>query len=174
MSANKLESRSAAAPQTTFTTRRVARTCHNADCGKNPYFGWHGEKAIFCVAHKEPGELNSECGALELLSLCSSSSTMQLASSWMVVLYSHLVSRCGHDLSPNKCRIRVPHYEIRQSLLHNSSPSHCAQGRQTWVDSGNGLVQSRFGSTHACCTTSGHSQTTQLGLAHGSHAIMPL
>lgn len=43
------------AAQGTFT-RRVARTCHNADCGKNPYFGWHGEKAIFCVAHKEPGE----------------------------------------------------------------------------------------------------------------------
>lgn len=37
--------------------RRVARTCRHPDCGKNPYFGWYGQKAIFCVAHKEEGEL---------------------------------------------------------------------------------------------------------------------
>lgn len=36
--------------------RRITRTCQHDDCGKNPYFGWHGERAIYCVAHKEPGE----------------------------------------------------------------------------------------------------------------------
>ena len=38
------------------TARRVGRTCRNPACSKNPYFGWHGEKAIYCVTHKEPGE----------------------------------------------------------------------------------------------------------------------
>lgn len=44
--------------QAATSAKRVARTCHNPDCSKNPYFGWHGGKAISCVAHKEPGELH--------------------------------------------------------------------------------------------------------------------
>eukprot|EP00903_Cladosiphon_okamuranus_P016086 g14850.t1 len=34
---------------------RTTRTCNNPTCNKNPYFGWHGEKAVFCVSHKTVG-----------------------------------------------------------------------------------------------------------------------
>lgn len=40
------------------TSRRVTRTCQHDNCGKNPYFGWHGGKAIYCVAHKEAGKFS--------------------------------------------------------------------------------------------------------------------
>ncbi|CAM9375432.1 unnamed protein product [Ectocarpus sp. 12 AP-2014] len=31
------------------------RVCSHPECTKSPYFGWHGESAVSCVAHKEPG-----------------------------------------------------------------------------------------------------------------------
>lgn len=50
--------------------RRITRTCQHDDCGKNPYFGWHGERAIYCVAHKEQGKkriCGCWLGSLQLL-----------------------------------------------------------------------------------------------------------
>lgn len=69
MSASKAQSRSNGTTRGTPTRTRVARTCYDAHCGKNPYFGWHGGKAIFCVSHKDPGELRVECRFLA--SCCS-------------------------------------------------------------------------------------------------------
>lgn len=49
-------------------SRRVARTCHEPSCNKNPYFGWPGQKALYCVTHKEPGACDV-CGVvIELVS----------------------------------------------------------------------------------------------------------
>lgn len=33
------------------------RVCSHPECTKSPYFGWHGESAVSCVGHKEPGVL---------------------------------------------------------------------------------------------------------------------
>ncbi|CAM9453893.1 unnamed protein product [Pylaiella littoralis] len=52
-SAMLLKKRPVAAAATTRT--RATRTCSNPQCSKNPYFGWHGGKAVFCVTHKETG-----------------------------------------------------------------------------------------------------------------------
>lgn len=49
------------------TARRVGRTCRNPACSKNPYFGWHGEKAIYCVTHKEPGASRERALVLSVL-----------------------------------------------------------------------------------------------------------
>lgn len=52
-----------AATRVASTKRRAAkvknrRTCADpVGCKKNPYFGWHGEKAAFCVSHKKAGAL---------------------------------------------------------------------------------------------------------------------
>lgn len=54
---------SPAAAGTAAKTKRAnkaiaLRVCSHPDCTKSPYFGWHGESAVSCVAHKEPGVLH--------------------------------------------------------------------------------------------------------------------
>lgn len=60
MVAIKTTSSAAAGP--TMKTKRAhkaiaLRVCSHPACTKSPYFGWHGETAVSCVAHKEPGAL---------------------------------------------------------------------------------------------------------------------
>lgn len=35
---------------------RKIKSCNDPSCSKNPYFGWPGEKAVYCVTHKTKGE----------------------------------------------------------------------------------------------------------------------